>query len=180
MKKLLKFRRADTDFSSYQRDWKEFEQENTLTALNILFVSHNSEEVKLAYKSSYNKRKNQVILLMINDEANNYYYFAIKNLSELNSLGWLRGKKEAIINNNNNNNNNDFQNALDDALNYQTIEKDPQRISKLKPYINKYNWEGINFPAGSKEWQKFERNNDTIALNVLYVEQNTKKNKCCI
>ena len=86
---------------------------------------------------------------MINDEANNYYYFAIKNLSELNSLGWLQCKKEAIINNNNN-----FQNALDDALNYQIIENNPQRISKLKPYINKYNWEGINFPAGSKEWQK--------------------------
>ena len=104
---------------------------------------------------------------MINDEANNYCYLAIKNLSELISLGWLQGKKETIIINNNNNN---FQNALDDALNYQTIEKDPQRISKLKPYINKYNWEGINFPAGSKKWQKFEKNNDTIALNILYVE----------
>ena len=129
-------------------------------------MSHNSEEIKLAYKSSYNKLKNQVVLLMINDEANNYYYFPIKNLSELISLGWLQGKKETIINNNNNN----FQNTLDDALNYQTIEKNPQRISKLKPYINKYNWEGINFPAGSKKWQKFEKNNDTIALNILYVE----------
>ena len=117
MKKILKFKRVDTDFSSYQRDWEEFEQENTSISLNVLFVSHNSQEIKLAYKSSYNKRKNQVILLMINDETNNYYYFAIKNLSELNSLGWLRGKKEAIINNNDNNNN-DFQNALDDALNY--------------------------------------------------------------
>ena len=68
---------------------------------------------------------------MINDEGNNYYYFAIKNLLELNSLGWLRGKKEAIINNNNNNS--DFQNTLDDALNYQTIETHPERISKLKP-----------------------------------------------
>ena len=48
------------------------------------------------------------------------------------------GKKEAIINGDN-----DFQNTLDDALNYQTIEKDPQRISKLKPYINRYNWERI-------------------------------------
>ena len=119
-------------------------------AINVLFVPHNCEEIKLAYKSSYNKDKNQVILLTINDEANNYYYFALKNLSELNSLGWLRGKKEAIINNNN------FQNALDDALNYQTIEENPQRISKLKPYINKYNWEEIDFPAGSKEWKKFE------------------------
>ena len=124
---------------------------------------------------------------MINDETNNYYYFTIKNLSELNSLGWLRGEKEAIINNNNNNNNNnnkykDFQNALNDALNYQTIEKDPQGISKLKSYINKYNWEGINFPAGSKEWQRFERNNDTIALDILYAKKkNTKKkNIYCI
>ena len=43
---------------------------------------------------------------MINDEANNCYYFAIKYLSESNSLGWLQGKKEEIIDNNNNNNNN--------------------------------------------------------------------------
>ena len=79
LKKLLKFRRVDTDFSSYQRDWEEFEQNNTSIALNILFVSYNSEEIKLAYKSNYNKRKNQVILLMINNEANNCYYFAVKN-----------------------------------------------------------------------------------------------------
>ena len=83
---------------------------------------------------------------MINDKANNYYYFAIKNLSELKFFGWLQGKKEAIINNNNN-----VQNALDNALNYQTIEKDPQIISKLKSYINKCNCEGIHFPARSKE-----------------------------
>ena len=142
------------------------------------------KQIKLAYKSTYNKRKNQVILLLINDETNNYYYFAIKKLLELNSLGWLRVKKEAMININNNNNNNnnnknnnnkDFQNTLDDALNYQAIEKNPQRISKLKPYINKYNWERLNFPRRSKERQKFEQNNHTIALNVLYVEQNTKK-----
>ena len=120
----------DTDFSSYERDWEEYEQNNTSIALNILFVSYNIEEIKLAYKSNYNKCKNQVILLMINDEANNCYYFAVKNLSELYSLGWLRSKKEAIINGDN-----DFQNALDDALNYQNIEKDPQIISKLKPYI---------------------------------------------
>ena len=87
LKKLLKFKRVDIDFSSHQRYWENFEQENNSIAINVLFVPHNSEEIKLAYKSSYNKRKNQVILLMINDEANNCYYFAVKNLSELNSLG---------------------------------------------------------------------------------------------
>ena len=85
LQKLLKFRRVDTNFPSYQRNWEEFEQENTSIALNILFVSHNSEEINLAFKSSYNKRKTQVILLMINDETNNSYYFAVKILSELNS-----------------------------------------------------------------------------------------------
>ena len=146
LKKLLKFRRVDMDFSSYQRDWEEFEQKNTSIAVNILFLSHNSEEVKLAYKSIYNKRKNQVILPMINDEANNCHYFALKNLLELNSSGWLRAKKETIINNNNNNNNN-FEDTLGDALNYQNIEIRLERISKLKPYIKKYTWEEIDFSA---------------------------------
>ena len=85
LKKIEKFKRVDTDFSSHQRNWKEFEQNNTSIALNILFVSYNSEEIKLAYKSNYNKHKNQVILLMINDESNKCNYFAVKNLSELNS-----------------------------------------------------------------------------------------------
>ena len=150
MKKIEEIRRSDIDFSSCQRDWEEFEQNNTSIALNVLFVSYNSEEIKLAYKLNYNKRKNQVILLMINDEANNCYYFAVKNLSELYSLGWLRSKKEAIINGDN-----CFQNALNDALNYQNIKKDPQRISKIKYYISEYNWERIEFPAGSKDWKKF-------------------------
>ena len=79
------------------------------------------------------------------------------------------GKQEAIINGDNN-----FQNASDDALNYRTIEKHPQRILKLKPYINKYNWKGIKFPAGPEEWKKFEQNNKTIALNVLHISLNTK------
>ena len=43
---------------------------------------------------------------MINDEAKNCYYFAVKNLSELYSSEWLKSKKEAVINGNN-----CFQNA---------------------------------------------------------------------
>ena len=82
---------------------------------------------------------------MIYDEANNYY-FAIKNLLELNSSVWLRAKKEEIINGDAN-----FEDALDRALIYQNIEIHPERISKFKPYINKYNWKGIDFPAEPKK-----------------------------
>ena len=108
-------------------------------------------------------------MLIINDEDNNYYYFAVKNLSELISSGWLRSKKEAIINDDK-----DFQNALNDALNYQNIETQQERISILKSYINRCNWEGIEFPASSKSWIKFDRNNKTIALNILFIPHNTK------
>ena len=79
------------------------------------------------------------------------------------------GKEEAIIHGDNS-----FQNALDDVLNYETIETHPERISKLKPFINKYNWEGIEFPAGPKDWKKFERNNKTIVLNMLFIPHNTE------
>ena len=56
------------DFSSHQKDRKNFELNNKTIALNILFVSYNTEKVRLAYKSKYNfKRENQVILLVITD-----------------------------------------------------------------------------------------------------------------
>ena len=63
---------------------------------------------------------------MINDDAEKYYYFAVKKI-ELYSSEWLKNKKEAIINGDN-----CFQNALNEALNYQNIKKDPQRTSKIK------------------------------------------------
>ena len=106
---------------------------------------------------------------MINDETKNSYYFAVKNLTDLISLGWLRGKNEAIINDVNS-----FQNSLNEALNYENIETHPEGISKIKPYISKYNWKGIEFPAGPKDWKKFEQNNKEIALNILFAPHNTE------
>ena len=82
-------------------------------------------------------------MLIINDGASNYYYFVVKNLPELNSSEWLRRRKEIIINGYNT-----FQKALDDALNYQNIETHSERISKIKSYVIKYNWKGIEFPVG--------------------------------
>ena len=56
-------------------------------------------------------------------------------------------------------------------LNYEEIKKDPQRITKIKPFINKYHCEGIKFPSEKDDWKKFEKNNVTIALNVLYAKK---------
>ena len=40
--------------------------------------------------------------------------------------------------------------------------------------MNNYNCEEIEFPARPKDWIKFERNNKTIALNILFIPRNTK------
>ena len=53
--------------------------------------------------------------------------------------------------------------------------KNPQRISKIKPFIDQYNWNEIEFPSQSKDWKKLEQNNKKITLNVLFGTYNTKK-----
>ena len=167
-----KIKHEDKDFSSHKRDWENFEQNNESIALNVLFSSKDSEEITLLYKSEYNlERENKVLLLMINDDDDEkYYYFAVKSKLELYSSEWLRSKKESITNEDN-----CFQNSLNDSLDYQRIKKDRQKISKLKAYINQYNWKGIKFPSDKEDWKKFVENNKKIALNILFVPHNKKE-----
>ena len=41
----------------------------------------------------------------------------------------------------------------------------------MKPFINKYKWEGINLPSEKGDWKYFEKNNVTIVLNVLFAKK---------
>ena len=78
-----------------------------------------------------------------------------------------------------NDDNNCFQSALNCiktvALNYHNIKKDPQRILKIKPFIIQCDWKELEFPSHQKDWKKFELNNKTIALNILFVPYSTEK-----
>ena len=110
----------------------------------------------------------------------NYLYYDLNKISiskggsYIDSPKWLKDKKSAI--NQKNNDYKCFQYALTLALNYDKIDRNPQRISKVKPFIEEYNWKDIDFPSTSKDWKKFELNNE-VALNILYVPHNTKKNR---
>ena len=69
------------ELSAEPKDWKKFERNNKTISLNILFVPHNTEIIRVAYRSEYNhKRKKQVILLMISD-GEKWHYLAVINLS---------------------------------------------------------------------------------------------------
>ena len=45
--------------------------------------------------------------------------------------------------------------------------KNTKRATKAKPYVDKYNWEGINNLVQKGDWKKFETDIWSIALNVL-------------
>ena len=78
-----------------------------------------------------------------------YYHLQETNLkrtgaSYIDSPKWLKSKKVTI--NPKNNDNNCFQYAIISALNNKQIKTHQERISNLKPFIDQYNWKGINFP----------------------------------
>ena len=66
------------------------------------------------------------------------------------SSEWLKNKG-VTINPKNTKNNNCFQYAITAAMNYQNINCHPERISKLEPFINNYNWKDIEYPSHSKD-----------------------------
>ena len=82
--------------------------------------------------------------------------------------------KKCTINPQNKNDTNCFQNALTVTLNYEKTNNHPEKLSKIEPFIYQYKWSEINFPSHQKDWKKFESNNKSIALNILYLPHNTK------
>ena len=61
-----------------------------------------------------------------------------------------------------------FQHAGTVAVNHKEIGKYTEKITKIKPFMNKYKWEIMNVPSKKDYWKKFEKNNVTISVNVLY------------
>ena len=79
--------------------------------------------------------------------------------------------EKAIINPINKKDNKCFQYAVTVVLNHDKIAKNPGRIIKIKSLVNKYKWKGKIFLLEKENWKKIEKNNLTIALNVLYLKK---------
>ena len=37
-------------------------------------------------------------------------------------------------------------------INYEEIKQNPERVSNINPFINNYNWKGINHPSKIDDW----------------------------
>ena len=72
-------------------------------------------------------------------------------------FSWLDKKRIGTINLIIKKDNKCFQYAVTFAVNNEEIKKDAQRITKNKPFINKYNWLGINFPSEKDDWKSLRK-----------------------
>ena len=62
------------------KDWEKFERNNKTVAVNILSVPHKKETINLEYKSKYNRKpENQVILLIITN-CEKWRYIALQTV----------------------------------------------------------------------------------------------------
>ena len=150
--------------------------------VEIMFSDDNDDIIEQLFESLLQKYEENLQNKMRGSEFEfdgvNFLYYDFNKTSinrggsYIDSRKWLKDKKSTI--NPKNNDDKCFQYVVTIALNLDKIKKDPQRISKIKPFIEKYNWEDIDFPSTSKDWKKFECNNE-VTLNILYVLYNTKK-----
>ena len=61
-----------------------------------------------------------------------------------------------------------FKWAVIAALKWEEIDRDHQRVSKLRRYDN-FDWDGINFPVSACDIKRFESRNE-ISINVLALD----------
>ena len=86
----------------------------------------------------------------------NYLYYDLNRItiskggSYIESPKWLKDKKCTI--NQKNTDHKCFKYATTLALNFNNIDKHHQRIQKIKPFIDNYNWNDINSPTAQKDW----------------------------
>ena len=88
---------------------------------------------------------------------------------------WLKSKKAVMKPQNKDEGY--FKWAVIAALHHEEIKKDHERVSRLWPYENQHNWEGLEFPVSIKKIDKFEKNNPGVVVNVLFIIKKSQQKK---
>ena len=164
---------AKTSFVSLKPNSDETRLMHTRsTAAEFMNGSETEEIIESLYKSLLQNYNDNLQEKMRGSDfvfnGINYFYYDFnrasisKGRSYIESPKWLKDKKSSV--NQKNNDYKCFQYATALALNFNKIDKNPQKISRIKPFIENYNWNDINFPTAKKDWNRFEVNNKNVAL----------------
>ena len=151
---------------------KDAEEEHAIHSKsnNIKFTSYNdaNEVVDKLFESLLSRYQGNLETSMRRSD----FLFEVNCKREglyIDSPDWIKKKKATI--NPKNTDDKCFQYAVTVALNYGEINWNLERVSNIKPFINKYNWKGINYPSKIDDWKTFEKNDPTIALNIWVIKE---------
>ena len=135
-----------------------------------IFVWSDDEEIKLGSETDDDIIKRLINSFLNNDQkekiilrnGSNFVFESVDLLSYhihktnfrrgnsyVKSSEWLINKRATI--NLKNKDDKCFQYSITAALNHQKIESHSERISNIEPFIDQYNWDGIEFAAGIKD-----------------------------
>ena len=141
--------------------------------VEIMFRDDNDDVIEQLFESLLQKYEENLQNKMRGSEFEfdgvNFLYYDFNKTSinrggsYIDSPKWLKDKKSTK--NPKNNDDKCFQYAVTLALNLDKIKKDPQRISKIKPFIEKYNWGDINFHLLAKIGKKL---NLTMKSHLIF------------
>ena len=169
---------TEINFISFKRDSNETRIMHTKSDnAEIMIGSDTNEVIQDLFKSLLHRYQENLEEKMkgsefVFDGVNSLYYDLNKisldrGGSHIKSEKWLE-EKQATINPQNKKDDKCFQYALTVALNYEKINNNRHRKSKIKSFIDQCSWNEI-------DWKTIESNNTSIALNILYVPHNTEK-----
>ena len=145
-----------------------FVSSNDTGETRTIFVWSDNEEIRLGNETDdiikglinsflNNYQKEEIILR----NGSNFVFESVDLLSyHLHKISLRRGRSyekspEWVLNkratiNPKNKDNKCFQYSITVALDHQNIQNHPEGISNIKHFTDKYNWEGIDLPAGIK------------------------------
>ena len=116
--------------------------------INQQYISDIDEIFDQLNKKHEDLKNINFLLKGVESIAVNYTYSFIKIITKytfVETPEWIKNKKCTI---NQNKDNKCFQYSIIVSLYHKEIKNNPERISKIRPFINNLNWENINFTPG--------------------------------
>ena len=132
------------------------------------FITSKSADIDEVFDQLIKKHEDLNNINFLLKGVDNFTKIIMKN-TFIESLDWIKNKKCTI--NPENKDNKCFHYSITISLYHKEIKNNPERISKMKPFINNLNWENINFLPEKQDYKTFEMNNKSITLNILQVNE---------
>ena len=139
--------------------------------IEIMINDKADEIIKELFKSLKNGYENILESMKVSEFLFSYVHllhYKSHNINQdrgrsyIDSPDWIKNKK-ITINPINKNDNKCLQYAVTVMLNYEEIKKDLQKTAKIKTFINKCIWEGINPSSEKGDWKKIEKNKNNCS-----------------